>query len=56
MDAVVLVVMYAAYLAVLWRFPPQGEESLADARRLGARVLTPATPIGSGGQYAILPR
>jgi cation:H+ antiporter len=30
-DAVVLVAMYAAYLAVLWRFPPQHEESLADA-------------------------
>ena len=33
-DAVVLVAMYAAYLAVLWRFPPQGEESLADAPRV----------------------
>lgn len=30
-DAAVLIVMYAAYLAVLWRFPPHGEESLADA-------------------------
>jgi cation:H+ antiporter len=34
LDAIVLVVMYAAYLAVLWRFPPQGEESLADAPRV----------------------
>ena len=33
-DAVVLVAMYAAYLAVLWRFPPRGEESLADAPRV----------------------
>ncbi|HEY9426855.1 MAG TPA: hypothetical protein VIR34_06855 [Gemmatimonadaceae bacterium] len=33
-DAVVLVAMYAAYLAVLWRFPPQGDESLADAPRV----------------------
>jgi cation:H+ antiporter len=33
-DAVVLVAMYAAYLAVLWRFPPQSDESLADAPRV----------------------
>jgi len=33
-DAAVLVAMYAAYLAVLWRFPPQSEESLADAPRV----------------------
>ncbi|HET7621702.1 MAG TPA: hypothetical protein VFK39_07370 [Gemmatimonadaceae bacterium] len=33
-DAAVLVAMYGAYLAVLWRFPPQGEESLADAPRV----------------------
>jgi cation:H+ antiporter len=33
-DAVVLVAMYAAYLAVLWRFPPRGEESLAEAPRV----------------------
>jgi cation:H+ antiporter len=33
-DAVVLVAMYAAYLVVLWRFPPRGEESLADAPRV----------------------
>ncbi|HKG91361.1 MAG TPA: hypothetical protein VKA84_05705 [Gemmatimonadaceae bacterium] len=30
-DAGVLLVMYVVYLAVLWRFPPQHEESLADA-------------------------
>jgi cation:H+ antiporter len=33
-DAVVLVAMYAAYLAVLWRFPPRGAESLANAPRV----------------------
>jgi cation:H+ antiporter len=33
-DAVVLIVMYAAYLAILWRFPPHGEESLDDAPRV----------------------
>ena len=30
-DAVVLVAMYLAYLAVLWRFPPEDEESLEEA-------------------------
>ena len=39
-DAVVLVAMYAAYLAVLWRFPPQGEESLADAPRVSRWAYT----------------
>ncbi len=33
-DAAVLVAMYAAYLAILWRFPPHGDESLADAPRV----------------------
>ncbi len=31
LDAVVLVAMYATYLAVLWRFPARGEESVEDA-------------------------
>ena len=39
-DAVVLVAMYAAYLAVLWRFPPQGEESLAVAPRVSRWAYT----------------
>ena len=30
-DAGVLLLMYVGYLAVLWRFPPQHEESLAEA-------------------------
>ena len=30
-DAVVLIFMYLAYLSVLWRFPPEDVESLADA-------------------------
>ncbi|MGH7721186.1 MAG: sodium/calcium exchanger protein [Gemmatimonadaceae bacterium] len=30
-DSAVLIVMYAAYLVILWRFPPQREETLADA-------------------------
>jgi cation:H+ antiporter len=39
-DAAVLVAMYAAYLAILWRFPPQGEESLADAPRVSRWAYT----------------
>jgi cation:H+ antiporter len=39
-DAVALVAMYAAYLAILWRFPPQGEESLADAPRVSRWAYT----------------
>jgi cation:H+ antiporter len=30
-DAAVLVLMYLGYLAILWRFPPQDKENLADA-------------------------
>ena len=30
-DAVVLIGMYCAYLAILYRFPPQDQEQLADA-------------------------
>ncbi|HJR64017.1 MAG TPA: hypothetical protein VJ803_09955 [Gemmatimonadaceae bacterium] len=30
-DAAVLLAMYIGYLGILWRFPPQQEESLADA-------------------------
>ncbi len=30
-DAAVLVAMYVGYLTVLWRFPPEDEETLADA-------------------------
>lgn len=30
-DAAILVLMYLGYLAVLWRFPPENEETLADA-------------------------
>jgi len=29
-DAAVLIVMYVGYLAILWRFPPQEQENLAD--------------------------
>ncbi len=39
-DAVVLVAMYVAYLAILWRFPPHGEESLADAPRVSRWAYT----------------
>jgi len=39
-DAVVLVAMYVAYLAILWRFPPHGEESLADAPRISRWAYT----------------
>jgi Ca2+/Na+ antiporter len=39
-DAVVLLAMYVAYLAVLWRFPPRGEESLADAPRVSRWAYT----------------
>jgi len=40
LDAVVLVAMYAAYLAMLWRFPAHGEESLADAPRVARWAYT----------------
>ncbi|HJU70070.1 MAG TPA: hypothetical protein VJ650_17680 [Gemmatimonadaceae bacterium] len=30
-DAAVLIAMYVGYLAILWRFPPQEQENLADA-------------------------
>lgn len=40
LDAVILVAMYAAYLAVLWRFPAHGEESLADAPRVARWAYT----------------
>ena len=30
-DAAVLILMYVGYLAILWRFPPQEQENLADA-------------------------
>jgi len=33
-DAVVLLAMYGAYLAVLWRLPPEEEQGLADAPRV----------------------
>lgn len=39
-DAVVLLLMYAGYLAVLWRFPPHGEESLEDAPRASRWAYT----------------
>lgn len=39
-DAVVLIAMYVAYLAVLWRFPPKGEESLHDAPRVSRWAYT----------------
>lgn len=39
-DAAVLVAMYVAYLTVLWRFPPQSEESLADAPRVSRWAYT----------------
>jgi len=34
LDAVVLFALYSAYLAILWRFPPQSEEGLADTPRV----------------------
>ncbi len=39
-DAVVLIIMYVAYVAILWRFPPKGEESLADAPVLSRWAFT----------------
>ena len=30
-DAFILLLMYVGYLAILWRFPPQEQENLADA-------------------------
>jgi cation:H+ antiporter len=39
-DAAVLLAMYVGYLAILWRFPPQQEESLADAPRVARWAYT----------------
>ncbi len=39
-DAVVLVAMYVAYLAILWRFPPEKIESLADSPRVSRWAYT----------------
>src|SRR5918999_80366 len=39
-DAAVLVAMYVAYLFVLWRFPPENEESLAEAPRVSRWAYT----------------
>jgi cation:H+ antiporter len=39
-DAGVLVLMYIGYLAILWRFPPQHEESLAEAPRVSRWAYT----------------
>ena len=39
-DAVVLLAMYFAYLAVLWRLPPEREEGLADAPRVSRWAYT----------------
>lgn len=39
-DAAVLIAIYAAYLVVLWRFPPQNEEALADAPRVSRWAYT----------------
>ena len=39
-DAVVLIAMYIAYLAVLWRFPPREEESLEDVPRVSRWAYT----------------
>jgi cation:H+ antiporter len=40
LDAAVLLGMYIGYLAILWRFPPQHEESLADAPRVAQWAYT----------------
>jgi cation:H+ antiporter len=39
-DAVVLLAMYVAYLAILWRFPPKSEESLDDVPRVSRWAYT----------------
>ena len=39
-DAGVLIAMYFAYLAVLWRLPPEREEGLADAPRVSRWAYT----------------
>ena len=39
-DAAILLSMYMAYLAILWRFPPQHEESLSDAPRVARWAYT----------------
>lgn len=39
-DAVVLLAMYVVYLAILWRFPPKGEESLDQASAVSRWAYT----------------
>ena len=43
-DAAVLIAMYAAYLAVLWRLPPEREEGLADAPAVSRWAYTRPGP------------
>jgi cation:H+ antiporter len=55
-DAAVLVVMYLAYLYVLWRFPPENEESLAEAPRVARWAYTRPGPwryVAIGGLFAV---
>lgn len=43
-DAAVLILMYLAYLAILWRFPPKEEESMADVPRVSRWAYTRPGP------------
>jgi cation:H+ antiporter len=55
-DAVVLIGMYLAYLAILWRLPPRQEEDLGDAPRISRWALSrPGRQrvIAVGGLFAI---
>ena len=38
-DAVILIIFYLAYLAMLWRVPPKSEETIADAGRIPQAVM-----------------
>jgi cation:H+ antiporter len=55
-DAGVLIVMYALYLALLWRMPPKQQEEMADAPRISRWAATRPgmrRPLAVGGLFAI---
>jgi cation:H+ antiporter len=47
-DSVVLMVMYAAYLVVLNKIPPQGEEKLEDIERIPRAILMQRPAVRNG--------
>lgn len=55
-DAVVLIAMYGAYLAILWRMPPREEEEIAEAPRIARWAATrpgKMRVLAVGGLFAV---